>query len=61
MVHYVDGEEWEDCMKYRSLGQTGLQVSEIGFGAWAIGGEWGSKDDDAAVEALASDDAHGAT
>lgn len=39
-------------MKYRSLGRTGLQVSEIGFGAWAIGGEWGSKDDDAAVEAL---------
>ena len=25
-------------MNYRTLGQTGLQVSEIGFGSWAIGG-----------------------
>src|SRR2546427_2990306 len=26
-------------MKTRILGRTGLKVSEIGFGAWAIGGE----------------------
>lgn len=39
-------------MRYTSLGRTGLQISEIGFGAWAIGGEWGSKDDDAAVQAI---------
>jgi aryl-alcohol dehydrogenase-like predicted oxidoreductase len=25
-------------MNYRTLGSTGLQVSEVGFGAWAIGG-----------------------
>jgi aryl-alcohol dehydrogenase-like predicted oxidoreductase len=25
-------------MQYRTLGRTGLRVSEIGFGAWAIGG-----------------------
>ena len=28
-------------MKYRSFGRTGWQVSEIGFGAWAIGADWG--------------------
>ena len=29
-------------MHYRTLGKTGITVSEIGFGAWAIGGdEWG--------------------
>jgi aryl-alcohol dehydrogenase-like predicted oxidoreductase len=39
-------------MKYRALGRTGWQVSEIGFGAWAIGGSWGAVDDKAAVEAL---------
>ncbi len=25
-------------MKYRVLGKTGLKISEVGFGAWAIGG-----------------------
>lgn len=28
-------------MKYREFGRTGRSVSEIGFGAWAIGGSWG--------------------
>src|SRR5213078_367207 len=32
-------------MKYRELGRTGLKVSEISFGAWAIGGTWGDVDD----------------
>lgn len=34
-------------MKQRAFGRTGKTVSEIGFGAWAIGGAWGdvSKDD----------------
>lgn len=27
----------------RPLGRTGLQVSEIGFGAWAIGDSWGER------------------
>ena len=33
-------------MQYRELGSTGIRVSEIGFGAWAIGGDaWGPVDD----------------
>ncbi|HVZ80133.1 MAG TPA: aldo/keto reductase [bacterium] len=33
-------------MRYRWLGNTGLKVSEIGFGAWAIGGAWWGPQDD---------------
>ena len=39
-------------MNYRNLGSTGYQVSEIGFGAWAIGADWGSVDDATAMAAL---------
>ena len=39
-------------MEYRTLGRTGLQVSAIGFGAWAIGGSWGTVDDEQSVRAL---------
>jgi aryl-alcohol dehydrogenase-like predicted oxidoreductase len=39
-------------MRYRRLGRTGYKVSEIGFGSWAIGGDWGPTDDDAAMRAL---------
>lgn len=39
-------------MKYRTLGRTGLEVSEIGFGAWAIGGSWGPQDENESVKAL---------
>jgi aryl-alcohol dehydrogenase-like predicted oxidoreductase len=28
-------------MNYRPLGRTGWRVSDISFGAWAIGGNWG--------------------
>ncbi|MFK7792303.1 MAG: aldo/keto reductase [Devosiaceae bacterium] len=36
----------------RTFGKTGWPVSEIGFGAWAIGGSWGEVDDSAAKGAL---------
>ena len=39
-------------MKYRSFGCTGWQVSEIGFGAWAIGADWGHVDEKEALDAL---------
>ncbi len=39
-------------MPSRRLGRTDLQVSEVGFGAWAIGGSWGPVDDDASMQAL---------
>ncbi len=39
-------------MNYRTLGKTGYRVSEISFGAWAIGGTWGTVDDDQSLAAL---------
>lgn len=39
-------------MKYRTLGRTGWKVSEISFGAWAIGGAWGNVDDTESLAAL---------
>ena len=39
-------------MKYRPLGKTGLSVSEIGFGGWAIGGQWGGQDERDSIAAL---------
>jgi aryl-alcohol dehydrogenase-like predicted oxidoreductase len=32
-------------MQYRILGKTGFTVSDISYGAWAIGGAWGPVDD----------------
>ena len=39
-------------MQYRVLGRTGIEVSEIGFGSWAIGGGWGPQDDEDSIAAL---------
>jgi aryl-alcohol dehydrogenase-like predicted oxidoreductase len=36
----------------RPFGRTGWHVSEIGFGAWAIGGSWGEVDESQARDAL---------
>ena len=39
-------------MNYRPLGRTGWKVSEISFGAWAIGGDWGHVSEKDALAAL---------
>src|SRR5271154_5643831 len=39
-------------MKYRTLGRTGWNVSEISFGAWAIGGSWGVQNEAESMAAL---------
>jgi aryl-alcohol dehydrogenase-like predicted oxidoreductase len=39
-------------MNYRPLGRTPWKVSEISFGAWAIGGSWGEVSDEDSLAAL---------
>jgi aryl-alcohol dehydrogenase-like predicted oxidoreductase len=39
-------------MKYRPLGRTGWNVSDVSFGAWAIGGFWGQVSEDDAMKTL---------
>lgn len=39
-------------MDARRLGTAGPNVSVIGFGAWAIGSDWGRQEDEASVGAL---------
>jgi len=46
-------------MKFRFLGKTGIKVSEIGFGAWAIGSSWGHQNDLDSKQALHAAIDHG--
>jgi aryl-alcohol dehydrogenase-like predicted oxidoreductase len=39
-------------MRSRALGRSGLIASEVGFGAWAVGGSWGETDDDESLAAM---------
>jgi aryl-alcohol dehydrogenase-like predicted oxidoreductase len=39
-------------MHYRTLGRTGWKVSEVSFGAWAIGGAWGDVSEKDALATL---------
>ena len=44
-------------MQTTTLGRTGLELTRVGFGAWAIGGGkwewgWGDQDDDESVAAI---------
>jgi aryl-alcohol dehydrogenase-like predicted oxidoreductase len=43
----------EGCVNYRRLGRTGLDVSEVGYGAWGIGkSQWIGAEDDESLRAL---------
>src|SRR5690242_15181622 len=45
--HYINE------MRYRKLGRTNLEVSEIGYGGWGIGGVlWQGNDDKESLTAL---------
>ena len=39
-------------MEYRPFGQTGLQVSAIGFGCWEMGGGYGSIEESEIIGAI---------
>jgi aryl-alcohol dehydrogenase-like predicted oxidoreductase len=44
-------------MKTVELGATGMQISRVGYGAWAIGGQgwwhaWGAQDDEESIAAI---------
>lgn len=39
-------------MHYRDFGRTGWQLSEVSFGGWQLGGEWGEVDDEASMATL---------
>jgi aryl-alcohol dehydrogenase-like predicted oxidoreductase len=48
---------FEAALKTTQLGQTGLEITRVGFGAWAIGGGgwefgWGPQDDDESIAAI---------
>ncbi len=42
----------EVLLKYRQFGRIGWDVSQIGFGAWAVGGDWGSVDEEQSIAAM---------
>jgi aryl-alcohol dehydrogenase-like predicted oxidoreductase len=48
----VSAQRQETPLKYRKFGRTGWDISEIGFGAWQLGGEWGKVDDAASIDTL---------
>jgi aryl-alcohol dehydrogenase-like predicted oxidoreductase len=54
-INIGDASEVADLrgyVKYRSLGRTGWNISEIAFGAWQIGGDWGPVDDRQSIDTL---------
>ncbi|MBD3239793.1 MAG: aldo/keto reductase [Chitinivibrionales bacterium] len=49
-------------MFYRELGVSGLRVSAVGLGTWAMGGDfWGESDDEQSISAIKAAIDHGVT
>jgi aryl-alcohol dehydrogenase-like predicted oxidoreductase len=49
--------EQQTQLRTAELGNTGMEITRVGFGAWAIGGGkwqfgWGPQDDDASIETI---------
>ncbi len=47
----------QTSLERRPFGKTGMQITPVGFGAWAVGGNdwkfgWGAQDDDASIAAI---------
>ncbi len=47
----------QTSLELRPFGETGMRITSIGFGAWAVGGNdwkfgWGAQDDDASIGAI---------
>jgi aryl-alcohol dehydrogenase-like predicted oxidoreductase len=53
LARYPEGSNrrWIE-LKFRTFGRTGWQVSEISFGAWQLGGDWGNVDDTQSINTL---------
>lgn len=41
-------------MKYRVLGKTGYKVSEMGYGSWSLGADWGDVSEEQAFDTLSA-------
>jgi aryl-alcohol dehydrogenase-like predicted oxidoreductase len=51
-IYAIFSQEEAKDMHYRQLGRTPWNVSDISFGAWAIGGAWGHVSDKESLAAL---------
>lgn len=52
-TNWLEPNQMRKCgMQYRTLGKSGLQISAVSFGAWALGGDFGSVTDAESKQAI---------